>query len=208
MSHFLMQCITMDGIVLSHNEQVKELCNAGAKWIQLRMKMAKPEEVEAVAVEVLPICSDHDTLLVINDHLDVAIKTEAGGVHLGKEDTDWKTARSLAGPDMVIGGTVNTLRDARAALACECLDYVGVGPYHFTETKKNLSPVLDKNSFSEIMEFLGELPKVVIGGVIPEDLPSIATLDADGVAISSGLFANGSVNENFNAYLQSWPGGS
>jgi len=205
MIQFLMQCITIDGIELSHTKQAERLCGAGAKWIQLRMKQADPDEVESVAREILPICRDHCSLLIINDHLDVAIKTGAGGVHLGKEDIDWKTARRLAGADMVIGGTVNTLQDARAALACRCLDYVGVGPYHFSETKKNLSPVLDEKNFSEIVEFLGELPKVVIGGVKPEDLPSIAALDADGVAVSSGLFFNGSVENNFNTYLKNWP---
>jgi thiamine-phosphate pyrophosphorylase len=205
MSQFLLQCITFDGLEMSHADQVRLLCQSGAKWIQLRMKQATAEEVEAVAVEVLPDCEDNDALLIINDHLEVAMKVGAGGVHLGKSDMDWKAARNLAGPDLIIGGTVNTLADARLALASRSLDYVGVGPFRFTETKSNLAPVIDTKGLSEIVQFLGELPKVVIGGVLPEDLPDIAAMDAEGVAASSGLFTDGQVAENLNAYLESWP---
>ena len=205
MSQFLLQCITLDGIELSHAEQVQQLCEAGAKWIQLRMKSASESEVETVAAECLPLCKDHGALLVINDHLNVALKLGAGGVHLGKTDMNWKAARNLAGPELVIGGTVNSLSDAREALACRSLDYVGVGPFRHTTTKKNLAPVMEKKEFSELLQFLGELPKVVIGGVLPEDLPAIASMDAEGVAISSGLFVDGSISENLNAYLERWP---
>ncbi len=205
MSQFLLQCITLDGISLSHVEQVQQLCDAGAKWIQLRMKSGTAEEMEEIVGEAIEICDENDALLIINDHFDLAMKMGAGGVHLGKEDTNWKAARNLAGPDFVIGGTVNSLSDAREALASRSLDYVGVGPYKFTDTKKNLSAVLDEKGMRELLDFLGDLPKVVIGGVLPEDLPKIAELDADGAAISSGLFVGGSVGDNFKAYAESWP---
>ena len=205
MSQFLLQCITMDGLEMSHLEQVRQLCEAGAKWIQLRMKNAAESEVMQVAQEALILCEDHGSLLVINDYLDVAMKVGAGGVHLGRDDGSWKAARNLAGPDLVIGGTVNNLSDAREALACRSLDYVGVGPFRHTTTKENLAPLMEKKEFSELLQFLGDLPKVVIGGVTPEDLPAIAAMDAEGVAVSSGLFANDAVNENVNAYLEQWP---
>jgi thiamine-phosphate pyrophosphorylase len=169
------------------------------------MKEASESDVEKVALEALSICEDHGALLIINDYLDVALKVGAGGVHLGKSDTNWKAARNLAGPDLVIGGTVNSLSDAREALASQSLDYVGVGPLRHTTTKKNLAPVLEAKAFSELLQFLGELPKVVIGGVLPEDLIAISSMDAEGVAISSGLFREGSVSENLNNYLEQWP---
>ncbi len=205
MNQFLLQCITLDKPDLSHLDQVRELCEAGAKWIQLRMKDASESEVESVAREALSLCDDHGALLIINDYLEVAIKLGAGGVHLGKSDMDWKAARNLAGPDLVIGGTVNSLSDAREALACRSLDYVGVGPYRHTTTKKNLAPVLEKKAFKELLQFLGELPKVVIGGVLPEDLPEIAAMETEGVAVSSGLFTGETVAGNLNNYLEQWP---
>lgn len=205
MNQFLLQCITQEGIEMSHTEQIRSLCAAGAKWIQLRMKHASPEAVAEAAKEALVICKEHEALLIVNDHLELAMKVEAGGVHLGKSDMDWKAARNLAGPDFLIGGTVNSLKDARDALASNSLDYVGVGPFRFTETKENLSPVLESNSLVEILQFLGDLPKVVIGGIQPGDLPAIARMDAEGVAVSSGLFVRGTVEENFKSYLESWP---
>jgi thiamine-phosphate pyrophosphorylase len=205
MSQFLLQCITSDSNELSHPEQIEELCEAGAKWIQLRMKNKSAEEMEEIALEALEICDDYDALLIINDHFDLALKIQAGGVHLGKEDMNWKAARDLAGSDFIIGGTVNSLKDAREALASRSLDYVGVGPYRFTETKENLASVLDAKSLTEIIDFLGELPKVVIGGVRPDDLPAIAAINAEGVAVSSGLFIEGNIAENFKAFADSWP---
>jgi thiamine-phosphate pyrophosphorylase len=205
MSQFLLQCITQDGIDISHVEQVKLLCEAGAKWIQLRMKGSSVEEVKTVANEVLPMCEDHEALLIVNDHLETAMGVGAGGAHLGKNDRDWKEARNLAGPEFIIGGTVNSLSDARAALASRSLDYVGVGPFRFTETKTNLAPVLAGKALEEILQFLGELPKVVIGGVTPDDLPAIAATNAEGVAVSSGLFVDGAVAENLKAYVEGWP---
>ena len=205
MSQFLLQCITSDNNQLSHPEQIEELCEAGAKWIQLRMKNKSPDEMEEIALEALEICDDYDALLIVNDHFDLALKIQAGGVHLGKEDMSWKAARDIAGPDFVIGGTVNSLSDAREALASRSLDYVGVGPYRFTETKENLAVVLGEKSLTEILDFLGDLPKVVIGGIKPEDLPSIAAMNAEGVAVSSGLFNEGNIAENFKAFADIWP---
>ncbi|MCB1123439.1 MAG: thiamine phosphate synthase, partial [Verrucomicrobiae bacterium] len=170
MSHFLLQCITLDGIDIPHEDQVMQLCEAGAKWIQLRMKNSSKTEVKQVAQSVKPFCDDHGAILLINDYLDIALQTGVGGVHLGRMDMDWKEARKVAGPDLIIGGTVNSLRDARFALASDCLDYVGVGPFRFTSTKERLAPVLEKRQLEEIVEFLGDLPKVVIGGVQPDDL--------------------------------------
>lgn len=205
MNAFFLQCITLDGIGLSHAEQVEQFCEAGAKWIQLRMKSAAPHVVERTVREVLPVCRDRNVMLIVNDHFQVALETGAGGVHLGKTDIPWDEARSIAGPEMVIGGTVNSLADARAALASRSLDYVGVGPFRQTKTKENLAPVLGKVDLEEIVEFLGDLPKVIIGGVTPADMPAIADLGADGVAVSSGLWNGRTLAANLKAYLIAWP---
>lgn len=205
MNAFFLQCITLDGIGLSHAEQVEQFCEAGAKWIQLRMKSAAPHVVERTVREVLPVCRDRNVMLIVNDHFQVALETGSGGVHLGKTDIPWDEARSIAGPEMVIGGTVNSLADARAALASRSLDYVGVGPFRQTKTKENLAPVLGKVDLEEIVEFLGDLPKVIIGGVTPADLPAIADLGADGVAVSSGLWNGRTLAANLKAYLNAWP---
>ena len=205
MNPFFLQCITMDGIELSHADQATQLCKAGAKWIQLRMKSAPPQVVKRTADKILPVCRDHGVLLIINDHFQVALETGAGGAHLGKTDFPWAEARSIAGPEMVIGGTVNSLEDAQAALASRSLDYVGVGPFRQTRTKENLAPIIEETDLEEIVDFLGDLPKVFIGGVTPGDLPVIAHLGADGVAVSSGLLNGRTLAANLKAYLTAWP---
>jgi thiamine-phosphate pyrophosphorylase len=135
-------CLTADGLPHSHVEQVQDFCFAGAEWIQLRSKQLSDCELEPIAFEALQVCRQYGSRLLINDRLDLALKIEADGAHLGRQDGDWAQARARAGKDFLLGGTVNCLADARAALASQALDYCGVGPYKFTRTKAQLAPLL------------------------------------------------------------------
>src|SRR4051794_40839993 len=124
---FPVMCITQDGLGLTHLEQVEQLCAAGARWIQLRMKNAAPIDWERTAREMVAICRRHGAVSIINDNVELAIAVDADGVHLGKEDLDWTEARRRLGAQRILGGTVNNVADARRAGATPGLDYVGVG---------------------------------------------------------------------------------
>jgi len=200
----VIQCLTIDGIELSHVEQVKWLCDAGTDWIQLRMKTASDTEVAEVVRASLPICREAGVRLILNDRIHLALEMETDGVHLGRLDMGWSEARSLAGADFLIGGTVNSLDDARRAVASKALNYVGVGPYRFTKTKQNLAPTLTESDWSGILQELGGLPAYAIGGIRAEDLPELRARGLQGVAISSGLFRSVSVQQNYQNLLQHW----
>ena len=194
------QCLTLDTAPLSHREQIEGLCAAGAKWIQLRMKAAGDEEVAAVAEGVLPLCREHQCRLIINDRVQVARRVGADGVHLGKNDMPWREARDLAGGRLLIGGTVNSVEDARAARASGCLDYVGVGPFRFTRSKQNLAPVLRGEQWREIRAILGDFPAYAIGGITPEDLPQVRSLGLHGIAISAALYRHPELPETYRSF--------
>ena len=100
--------------------------------IQLRMKRAATLEVLGVVREVLPICRKAGCLLIVNDDIEASLEGGADGVHLGRSDLPWAVARERSGPDFLIGGTVNSLEDAKNAVSSGALDSVGVGPYCFT----------------------------------------------------------------------------
>src|SRR3954470_1416596 len=137
-----LMCLTQDALASSHEEQATRLCAAGARWIQLRMKHAELHDWLTTACAVVTICRSHDAICIVNDSVDLAIAANADGVHLGRSDEDWPEARRRLGPRRLLGGTINSLSDAIHAVDCDCLDYVGIGPWRFTSNKKNLAPVL------------------------------------------------------------------
>ena len=198
-------CLTQDGTGLAHSEQARRLCEGGARFIQLRMKGARRDLWLREATLAAGFCRAHGALLVVNDSVEVALESGAGGVHLGAKDGDWMEARRRLGADLLVGGTVNSAEDARNAAAAGCLDYVGVGPLRFTSTKQNLSPVLGTEGVARLIAALGGLPAWVIGGVVPADLPALYRAGAAGVAVSSHLHRGGRIEENLRALAEAWP---
>ncbi|MFH1008780.1 MAG: thiamine phosphate synthase [Candidatus Latescibacterota bacterium] len=198
------QCLTADGLNLSHEAQVQALCAAGAKWIQLRMKQATDDEVAAVAEACLPVCRHAGCRLIVDDRVESALRVGADGVHLGKRDMAWADARKILGGQRILGGTVNSPTDARAAVASGVLDYVGVGPFRYTRTKEHLAPVLTQEDWLTILTILGPMPAYAIGGIQAGDLGAIRKLGASGVAVCSGLYKELNIAENYRIYAKAW----
>ncbi len=201
---FPVMCLTQDGLLLSHEEQARRLCEAGARWIQLRMKQAARDVWARTARGVVAICHAHGAVCIINDDVTIARSSHADGVHLGKFDLDWHEARRRLGPNKILGGTVNNADDAKRAVDADCLDYVGIGPWRFTETKTNLAPVLGANGVRKLVAQLDGLPAWAIGGIEATDLPAVRATGVTGAAVSSALFRNGSIGEDFRKLVAAW----
>lgn len=159
----------------------------GCRWIQLRMKDAPLDEVEAMALPVQTLCRRYGAIFVIDDHVELVKKIGADGVHLGKNDMPVDAARQILGSDFIIGGTANTFDDIRR-LHQAGADYIGCGPFRFTETKKNLSPVLGLQGYRDIVRQMRQngidLPIVAIGGITLPDIPEILGTGVTGIALS------------------------
>jgi len=162
----------------------------GCRWIQLRMKEATEEEVEKEAIRVQDLCRQYGSTFIIDDHVALAKKLHADGVHLGKKDMPIAEARKLLGKDFIIGGTANTFEDVQMHYAAG-VDYIGCGPFRFTTTKKNLSPVLGLEGYRNIVSRMKEaginLPIVAIGGIAFEDIPAIMQTGVSGIALSGSI---------------------
>ena len=87
------------------------------------------------------ICRKYNATLILNDHVHLVKEIGANGVHLGKSDMSPVKARELLGSNYIIGGTANNMEDIRQ-LHKSGVDYIGLGPFRFTRTKKNLAPIL------------------------------------------------------------------
>lgn len=162
----------------------------GCRWIQLRMKDAGEAELERVALQILPECRRRGAVFVIDDHVELALRVGADGVHLGKNDMPVDEARRLAGGNFIIGGTANTFEDVQR-LAAQGADYIGCGPFRFTTTKKNLAPMLGIEGYKDILSQMKEhgitLPLVAIGGITRDDIPRLMAVGVSGIAISGSV---------------------
>jgi len=194
-----LQYITQETAELSHIDCVKEACIAGVKWVQLRVKNISDTEYIILAKEARLICDIYDVVLIINDNVEVAIRCNADGVHLGKNDISPLEARKLLGEGKIIGGTANTVEDIKNLIDCG-VDYIGLGPFKHTTTKKNLGPILGLDGYYTISEQIfrmlkdGELknnipPIVAIGGIELEDIVELMKTGVNGIAVS-GLLTN------------------
>jgi thiamine-phosphate pyrophosphorylase len=192
--------ITQQTNTLSHIDCVKEACLSGVKWIQLRMKDTSLQDYINTAKEARVICDLYEVQLIINDNVEVAIHCDADGVHLGKDDMNLCEARELLGEDKIIGGTANTVDEIKILINFG-VDYIGLGPFKHTTTKKNLSPTLGLDGYYSISEQLfnslkdGSLknnipPIVAIGGIDLEDIADLMKTGIDGIAVSGLLTTN------------------
>lgn len=175
---------------ISYAEGIRMALEGGCRWIQLRMKDAPAEEIIACAEEVLPLCRRHGAKFLLDDHVELVRQLGADGVHFGKNDMPVDEARKILGPDIIIGGTANTIEDI-IRLHKQGADYIGCGPFRFTTTKKNLSPILGLDGYKSIvlkMKELGiDLPIVAIGGITVEDIPAVMGTGVSGIALSGAI---------------------
>lgn len=175
---------------IGYAEGIRMALEGGCRWIQLRMKDAPAEEIIACAEEVLPLCHRHGAKFLLDDHVELVRQLGADGVHLGKNDMPVDEARKILGPDIIIGGTANTIEDI-IKLHKQGTDYIGCGPFRFTTTKKNLSPILGLDGYKSIvlkMKELGiDLPIVAIGGITVEDIPAVMETGVSGIALSGAI---------------------
>lgn len=185
-----LQFITHQTERYSYLDSARMALEGGCKWIQLRMKEAPLDEVERVALELKPLCKQHDALLVLDDHVELTKKLEVDGVHLGKNDMPIAEARRVLGEGFIIGGTANTFDDVKAHYQAGA-DYIGCGPFRFTTTKKNLSPVLGLEGYRSIIARMEEegidLPVVAIGGITYDDIPQLLQTGINSIAMSGSI---------------------
>lgn len=179
-SHYTEKYTYLDSIQLA--------LEGGCRWIQLRMKDASDQELLDTAKQAFDLCQKYGATFIIDDNVLAAKQVGAHGVHLGKNDMPINEARKILGPEAIIGGTANTFDDICAHVAAGA-NYIGCGPFRFTSTKKNLSPILGLEGYNNLISACKNanfsLPIVAIGGITADDIPSIMQTGVSGIAISS-----------------------
>jgi len=195
----MLQVLTWDNSPIPHLEQVKQLLDAGAKWIQLRQKKGTESEKLKIAISAAKLCQEYKTTLIINDSPQIALESGADGVHLGLKDCPIPEARKLLGKNAIIGGTANTQLQALQLVTYGC-DYIGLGPWKQTQTKENLSEILGEAGIKKVLELHLKIPVVAIGGITLADVPQIMSLGVQGIAVSSGIVAAKNIKAAYEEY--------
>lgn len=136
----------------------------------------------------MEICREHGVPLLINDRIDVALACNADGIHVGQSDMPTHIARSLLGPNKIIGVSCKTSQQALQAWT-EGADYIGCGGVYPTNTKAN-NITVGLDGLKSVCS-ASKLPVVAIGGIGLANARSVMEIGCEnlkGVAVVSALF--------------------
>ena len=181
--HYISQGNTVEEQL--HN--IHKALDNGCHWIQLRFKNQNALEVFTLAEAVKMLCKEYLATFIINDNVHLVKQLDADGVHLGLSDMKVGEARLILGTTKIIGGTANTFIDVRQRTSENC-DYIGLGPFQFTATKQNLSPILGLEGYRLIIQQMKikniQIPIYAIGGIKLENVEDLMETGIQGIAVS------------------------
>lgn len=179
-------------------EQIEDALKGGATIIQLREKNLDEDSFVREAIQVRELCHRYNVPLIINDNVDVALKSGADGVHVGIEDAPVEEIRKRVSDDFIIGATCKTVKQAKIAEEAGA-DYMGVGAVFPSPTKTNairITNELLRNIVSSV-----SIPAVAIGGIGYDNVCEIKGSSVSGVAVVSAIFGAENI-ENATALLK------
>lgn len=171
---------------------IEEAVEGGVTVLQLREKNISTLEFHNIAVKAKAITSKYKVPLIINDRIDIAMSSDADGLHIGQNDMPVAIARKILGKDKIIGVSVRNLEEALTAVE-NGADYLGVGAVYPTGSKDDATLV-----GLEILKVIKEnvkIPVVAIGGINADNCRQVMSFNADGVAVISAIFGKSNIGD-------------
>ena len=166
--------------------QIEAAIDGGAQVVQLREKHLDHEAFLAEALRFTELCRRKGVVSIINDAVDIAAASNADGVHVGQSDLEAGSARSILGPDKIIGVSSHNPEEALRAQAAGA-DYLGCGAAFVTGTKTDAKPIT-RETLRAVTAAV-DIPVVAIGGITRENIYQLAHCGLAGCAVVSALFA-------------------
>lgn len=207
----MLQFIINEKCEASPARQILDAIEGGCRWVQIRMKESSDEEIKKLFFEIRDKAKETLTTIIINDRVELARELASegvAGVHLGRKDMSASEAREKLGPDAIIGVTAHSFDEVKAYKGID-VDYIGIGPFAFTETKRDLAPVIGLEGIAEIALLAKdngiELPLVAVGGVKVEDVKPLLEVGANGVAVSGAIACADDIREATRRFLAELP---
>ena len=156
------------------------IAQGGAKVVQLREKNKTKAEVYELALKYREITAAHNMLLIINDHLDIALACDADGVHLGQDDLPMTAAKTICG-EVFLGCSTHDPEEAEKAVI-EGADYINIGPIYHTGTKAVACGAVGIEMLNKIVPGL-DIPFSVMGGIKANCIPDLLAVGATRIAM-------------------------
>jgi thiamine-phosphate pyrophosphorylase len=166
-------------------QQVEAALRGGVTCIQLREKALGREEFLKEAKEIAVLCRRYGVPFIVNDDVEIALASQADGVHLGQKDGNVAQIRKKVGQQLIIGVSAHSVEEAGQAVA-DGADYLGVGAVFGTSTKPD-ARLLSRETLLEICRTV-QIPVVAIGGIHRENILELSGTGVDGVALVSAIF--------------------
>jgi thiamine-phosphate pyrophosphorylase len=156
------------------------------------MKNSSDKEFLSIAEKISKVCKDNSALFIVNDRPDIAILSEAGGLHIGQDDIPMKRARSILGEKFITGISVSNINEANSADA----DYIAVGPVFQTASKDGT--MLNGVGIDVVREICNAVDKPVaaIGGVSESNIGMLIDAGVSSFSVISALYKDGKISEN------------
>ena len=169
---------------------VRDSLDGGVTFLQLREKELDDETFLEEAVKLQEMAREYNVPFVINDNVDIAVKMDADGVHVGQSDMEAGNVRALIGPDKILGVSAQTVEQALLAQE-KGADYLGVGAVFPTGSKDDA----DEVSFETLKEICDavSIPVVAIGGITYENTPELKGSGICGIAVISAIYAQSDI---------------
>ena len=191
--------ITDSGLSCAGNiSDVGQAESCGVRIVQYRNKDANTKEMYEEAVRLREICSK--ALFLIDDRIDIALASDADGVHLGQSDVPYVAARKILGPDKIIGITVHNLSEALEAQRLGA-DYLGVSPIFPTATKPDAGKPAGIVLIEKIRALV-DIPLIAIGGINLANAPDVIRAGADGLCAISAVVTKEDVGEEIRKFQE------
>ncbi len=171
---------------------VRESLDGGVTFLQLREKDLDNEHFYEEAVKLQAMAKEYNVPFVVNDNVDIAVKMNADGVHVGQHDMEAGDVRALIGPDKILGVSAQTVEQAVLAEK-RGADYLGVGAVFPTGSKDDADDV-SYETLKAICEAVS-IPVVAIGGITKENTPQLAGSGICGIAVISAIYGQKDIYE-------------
>ena len=184
-------CVITDTVVqkkYSHIEIAQMAIRGGANVIQIRDKFMPTGELIETAKELKKICSKAGVVFIVNDRVDVALVTDADGVHLGIDDIPVQEARKLLGKNKLIGGTAHSIKEAEEARR-DGADYIGFGHIYPTLSKHKTTPPVGINELARVVKTV-KIPVLAIGGIALNNISEVIKTGVHGAAVIGSVLKN------------------
>jgi len=178
---------------LSESEVARLAYSGGADVVQLRMKSGCGREILEQAVIIRKYASEYRKMFIVNDRVDIALLSDADGVHLGQTDIPIKEARKLLSDGKIIGKSVHSLEEAITAVD-DGADYLGVGSIFATATKEDAKQHLGLKTLMSIKDAV-DIPVVAIGGINMNNITSVVATGVEAIAVVSAVVSEDDIME-------------